>query len=388
MDPVKQRTFRHVEQLLGVGLLVLILAGCFVVLRPFISVILWATILCYATWPACEWLTQRLGGRRSLAALIMTALLVVLMALPVVLLGSSLASGIEHLARVVRRLRVEGLPDPPPWITRLPFAGDDLAERWADLARNADRTAALLNRLLSLFQGWLLRHGLHIGQGLTQVCLSVVVAFFFYRDGHVVARGVTNAAQRVVGEYTQHLIDVASKTVRGVVYGVLGTALAQGIMAAIGFSIADLPAPVFWALLVSLLSFLPVGPPLVWIGATVWLALQDSVGRAVFMAIWGLLGISGIDNIIRPFIISRNAKLSFLPVFLGVLGGVAAFGLIGIFIGPTLLAVGMSIAREFATAGRHAPAETPPAAAAAAPPLPPPGPAAGDVIAGSHPAAK
>jgi predicted PurR-regulated permease PerM len=150
------------------------------------------------------------------------------------------------------------------------------------------------------------------------------------------------------------LIALVGSTVRGVVYGVLGTALGQGIMAAIGFTIVGLPAPFFWALLVALLSFVPVGPPVIWCGATLWLVVQGDVGWAIFMAVWGLLGISGIDNILRPFLISRNAKLSFLPVMLGVLGGLLAFGLIGVFLGPTLLAVGMNMVKEFARGDRGA----------------------------------
>lgn len=381
MDPVKESAFRRAEQFLGVGMLGLILLGCFVVLRPFVSVILWSAILCFATWPACQWLVRRLHGRRGLAASIMTLALVVLVALPVTLVGSSLASSVEHLLGVLRRLGTEGLPTPPAWLTGLPWAGEYIAEHWSDLALNADRSAAILRKLLVLSQGWLIRNGLKVGQGIVQVCLSVVVAFFFYRDGHQVAQRVSEASKRVVGEYTQHLIEQVGSTVRGVVYGVLGTALGQGIMAAIGFTIVGLPAPLFWALLVAMLSFLPVGPPLIWTGATVWLAMQGSTGWAIFMGVWGLVGISGIDNFLRPYLISRNAKLSFLSVMLGVLGGLLAFGLIGVFLGPTLLAVGMNITKEFARGGRtepvaataraEVPAKTTPSGGAAS--APPPG---------------
>lgn len=360
MDPVKQRAFRYAEQLLGVGIIGLILSGCFVVLRPFVSVILWSTILCYATWPACEWLVQHLHGRRTLAAMIMTLILAALVALPITLLGSSLATSLEHLLAALRRINTEGLPTPPAWVNDLPYAGELINAHWSDLSLNADRSAAMLKHLLANSQGWLLRNSLHVAQGVVQVCLSVIVAFFFYRDGHQVARRVSAAVQRVVGEYTQHLIDVAGSTVRGVVYGILGTALGQGIMAAIGFSIAGVPAPIFWALLVSMLSFLPVGPPVIWVGATIWLLMQGATGWAIFMGLWGLIGISGIDNILRPLLISRNAKLSFLPVFLGVTGGVMAFGLIGVFLGPTLLAVGLSVAKEFAGGGHEeSPAKAP-----------------------------
>ncbi len=352
MDSVKERAFRKVEQILGVLLLGLILLGCLVVLRPFISVILWSAILCYATWPACEWLVRRLHGRRSAAAALMTLLLILLVALPVVLVGSSLATGVEHLLSVVRRFKAEGMPTPPEWLAGLPWIGDSIRANWPEMALSADRTTEVLRQVLTLSRGWLIRNSLQVGKGIVQVCLSMVVAYFFFRDGHQVARGVAGASNRVLGEYTQHLMALVGSTVRGVVYGLLGTALGQGIMAAIGFAIVDLPAPIFWALLVGLFSFIPVGPAVIWVGATVWLIVQGSVGWAIFMGLWGLIGISGIDNILRPFLISRNAKLSFLPVMLGVLGGLAAFGLIGVFLGPTLLAVGMNMAREFTNRNR------------------------------------
>jgi predicted PurR-regulated permease PerM len=366
IEPIKDRVFRHAEQMLGVGMLVLIVLGCIVVLRPFFSVILWSAILCYATWPACEWLVRHLNGRRGAAALAMTLLLVLLVALPVALVGYSLAGGVEHLLAVVRRINIEGIPTPPEWLISLPWVGERIESHWDELSLNAERTTELLRLALLHSRGWLLRNSLQVGQGILQVCLSVVVAFFFYRDGHQVARRVTEASNRIVGEYTPHLITLTGRTVRGVVYGLLGTALGQGIMAAIGFSITGVPAPFFWALVVALLSFLPFGPPIIWIGASCWLLVQGAIGPAVFMAVWGLIGISGIDNVLRPILISRNAKLSFLPVMLGVLGGLMAFGLIGVFLGPTLLAVGMNLAKEFGN-GRRGPTTEDAAISAVAP---------------------
>jgi predicted PurR-regulated permease PerM len=138
-----------------------------------------------------------------------------------------------------------------------------------------------------------------------------------------------------------------------VVYGVIGTALAQGIVAGIGFAIAGAPAPMLLALLTFFLSFLPFGPPIVWIGASIWLFAMGKTGWGIFMVLYGLLVISVVDNFIKPIIISRGSKLSFIVMFIGVLGGVTAFGFIGIFIGPTLLAVGFSLAHEILEQRRH-----------------------------------
>jgi predicted PurR-regulated permease PerM len=133
-----------------------------------------------------------------------------------------------------------------------------------------------------------------------------------------------------------------------VIYGIVGTGLAQGVAAAIGFLIAGVPGAPLLGFITFFLSIVPVGPPLLWIGATVWLFNQGQPGWAVFMAVWGFFVVSGIDNIVKPLLISRGTKLPFVLVLLGVLGGILAFGFIGIFLGPTLLAVGFNLARRWA----------------------------------------
>jgi predicted PurR-regulated permease PerM len=155
------------------------------------------------------------------------------------------------------------------------------------------------------------------------------------------------AFQRISGDYSQHLILVVTTTVRSVVYGVIGTALAQGIVSGIGFVIGGAPAPMLLALMTFLLSFLPFGPPIVWIGADIYLFAMGRTGAGIFVAVYGLIvPIILVDNVIKPYIISRGTKLSFIVMFIGILGGVAAFGFIGIFIGPTLLAIGFSLTQE------------------------------------------
>ena len=141
---------------------------------------------------------------------------------------------------------------------------------------------------------------------------------------------------------------MAGNTVRGVVYGILGTALVQAVLAGIGFLIAGVPGASVLALLTFFLSVLPVGPPLVWLPATLWLFHQGSTGWGVFMLIWGV-GVSSVDNFVKPWLISQGSEMPFLLIFFGVLGGALAFGFIGVFIGPTLLAVGYRLVEEWAS---------------------------------------
>ncbi|MHB1099772.1 MAG: AI-2E family transporter, partial [Burkholderiales bacterium] len=172
-------------------------------------------------------------------------------------------------------------------------------------------------------------------------------SFFVYRDGEALVRFLDRAAGRVVGEHAANVLDTVDNTIRGVMYGLLGTALAQGSVAAVGFLIAGVPAALLLGVATAILSLLPVGPPLIWGGVAIWLFYQGSMGWGIFMLLWGIL-ISGVDNVVKPMLISRGSNLPFILVLFGVMGGLAAFGFVGIFLGPTLLAVGFGLVRNWA----------------------------------------
>ena len=214
------------------------------------------------------------------------------------------------------------------------------------LAQSAEPALERLTPWLKEAGAWLLRNSLYFAHGVLQLALSVLIAFFLYRDGEGVVVGLRVVFQRISGDYAQHLIDVAKVTVRSVVYGVLGTALAQGVLAGLGFFIAGVPSPVLLGLFTFCLSFIPVGPPIIWIGAAIWLFSQDRTAWGIFMLAYGFFGISSVDNFIRPYIISRGSALPFIVMFIGVVGGIVTFGFIGVFIGPTLLTVGYSLVKE------------------------------------------
>jgi predicted PurR-regulated permease PerM len=199
--------------------------------------------------------------------------------------------------------------------------------------------------------------GRMVGRGVLDMGLSVFLAFFFFLHGEALARRLRIALERLTGVRATHLLGIMHDTVSGVIYGILGTGLAQGVLAAIGFVIAGVPGAVLLGGATFFLSVVPVGPPLVWGGAAIWLFQQGQPGWAVFVAIWGFFVVSTVDNVIKPFIISRGANLPFAIVFLGVLGGVLAFGVIGAFLGPTLLAVGYRLSTEWTTEAAAPPAE-------------------------------
>ena len=339
-----QDRIEHIAQIAAVVVLVL---GCLMVLRPFVTAMLWAGILCFSTWPAFLWLRERLGGRRGLAALCMTLVLVSFLVVPLIAVGATLADDLTALVQYIRALASGGLPEPPAWLSGLPLVGETLNSYWVEFAESREKLVEFLQSIVIPVRNFLLKGGLSIGEGIVQLSLSVFIAFFFFRDGEALVKTLRSGMDRIAGTRTEQLVATVGATTRGVVYGILGTAAVQGALAFIGFVIAQVPGAVFLGLLTFLLALVPMGVPLVWLPVTVWLFYQGAIGWGIFMALWGFFVISGVDNVVKPYLISRGTKLSFLPVFLGVIGGILAFGFIGIFIGPTLLAVGYSLAREW-----------------------------------------
>ena len=338
---------RIADRVLAVLSLTLLGIGCLFVLWPFLTSLAWAAILVSSSWGAFYRLDRLLGGRRALSASLMTLLVTVVVLMPVVTLSVALSDNIAELGRSIGELVREGLPDAPSWLARLPLVGGALLNYWLQFAHNGDRLIEELTKLAEPAQDFALGAGRLAGRGVIDVALSVFLAFFLYLHGEALARRVLFALERLSGARAVYLLELTRGTVSGVIYGVLGTALAQGVLASIGLAIAGVPGAVLLGAATFLLSVVPVGPPLVWGGAAFWLFQQGDPMWAVFMASWGFFVVSTVDNFIKPFIISRGAKLPFAVVFLGVLGGVLAFGVIGAFLGPALLAVGFRLMNEW-----------------------------------------
>jgi predicted PurR-regulated permease PerM len=346
------------EQNLGWILLALLLGGCLLVMRPFFSALLWAGVLSFSSWPLYRRLLKVLGGRRTLAALLMTLGMICVILLPFVVVGFTLADNVQQLTTATRRWVDAGPPAPPAWLARVPVIGQPTTDTWQSLAADSAALLEEAKRFIEPVGSWLLKAGLKLGGGLLELALSILVTFFLLRNGLAVADRLTVSVGRIAGERGKHLLEVAGNTVRGVVYGILGTALVQAVMAGIGFLIAGVPGAALLALLTFFLSVVPVGPPLVWLPAALWLFHQGSTGWGLFMVVWGM-GVSTVDNFVKPWLISQGSAMPFLLIFFGVVGGALTFGFIGVFIGPTLLAVGYRLVEEWVSANRRASPEQP-----------------------------
>ena len=399
-EAARQNRFK-VEPWLGGIALLLLLIGCVVVLKPFLSSLMWAVILAYSLYPLQRRFTLWFRGSRTLAACFVTLTLTLILAGPVLLIGLRLVEDGRAFAAATKNWFLTAPQKTPEWIVELPVIGEEISAYWTGFSddRNrwiedlekastagkhsvpngklaveakddtpikgvdtdalayakaeeakemSEKLVALLGRSLGVAQKALVTAGLAVGQGVTQVILSAFLAFFFLRNETALSDRLKVGVERLAGARGKHLLKIAGDTVRGVVYGVLGTALIQSVNAVIGLTIAGVPGAVFLGVVTFFLAvILPFGPPIVWIPATLWLFAQDQPGWGVFMALWGLLGISSVDNVVRPLIISQETKMPFVLIFCGVIGGALAFGLVGLFLGPTMLAVAYRLIDEW-----------------------------------------
>ena len=336
------------ERLLMGLLLAGIAIGCGFVLQPFFSAILWGGILVFTTWPVFEWIRSRARIGRTGAALVMVLLTALLLVLPLAVAAPAGSDDVAQLRASAERLLEGGLPSAPDWLFRLPLLGPSFADYWNSWAADLGVMADFFRPYFGMIAENGLTLLLGIATGVLQFLLALFIAFFFWLYGNRIGVFLKAILRRIAGAYAERLIVVTGQVIRGTVYGLLGTALVQGLLTAFGLWLAGVPRPVLLGAIAGFLSVLPIGAPLVWIPSAIWLASTGHMGWAIFLSVYGVGAISGADSVIRPYFISRGAQLPFLLTVLGVMGGALAFGLLGVFVGPVLLGVGFTLVAEFA----------------------------------------
>ncbi|WP_303786700.1 AI-2E family transporter [Azovibrio restrictus] len=327
------------KTLARISLIALLILGCLYVLYPFLAAVLFAAVVCITTWPAYAWLHGRLGGRDILAASLMTVLLILGMVVPTIFLAAGLGDAVHLLVEKIRPWLHGGIGEPPAWLVGLPVVGEQIVAYWHRLAESREELMNLLRQAYEPVRTMAFSSIGLVGNGILQLVLVIFIGFFLYRDGEAIANRLGDAARRLGGDLGVEMLQLSRNTVTGVMIGIVGTAMAQAVVALLGFWIAGVPGAILLASATFFLSMIPVGPPLIWGGAAFWLYDQGEMGWAIFMAIYGLVVISSVDNFVKPILISRSASLPILLIALGVFGGILAFGFIGIFLGPTLLAL-------------------------------------------------
>ena len=337
---------KHILQFFQLAAIAIVLISCYLVIQPFIPAILFAMVVCISTWPLYLRLRSVLWENPTLASLLMVTLLIMLVIIPSALLAVSLADNVTATFDTIKVFLEHGPIELPVWLKEMPLFGERLNSYWQGLTSGGKEAVMLFKELLEPVRNFLLNLGNVIGQSLLQMVFAAFIGFFFYRDGEVLIQALRNGmAKLLAGSFGAEPLAMIHQTVTGVVHGIFGAALAQAIAASIGFFIAGVPGAFLLGAATFFLAMIPMGPTLIWGGASVWFLYQESYGWAIFMVLWGVLVISSIDNFVRPYLISRGSSLSFLLTFLGVTGGIVAYGFIGIFIGPPILAVGIMLAQ-------------------------------------------
>ena len=338
--------FDVIFRLIGAGIIVV---GIYLVLQPFLSALLVAGVLAIATWPLYQRLHDRMGGRATWSAALMMLLILVLVVIPIAFLAASAADQLPGLSAMVKQWFTGGL-HVPEQLKSIPVVGDRIYDQVTLLVGDKAQLAAIGQRLLEPAGKLSVAIVKTLGDGILQLLLVTFIVFFYYRDGHRVADVIGRISGRISGEMSVEVLDIIVGTTRSVFIGIVGTAAAQAIAALIGFLIAGVPAAFLLSVGTFVLSVVPMGPVLLWGGAAVWLYLQGETGWAIFMVVWGAVVISSIDNFVKPLLIARGSTLSLALIFLGVLGGVIAFGFIGVILGPVLLALGIALGRKWISA--------------------------------------
>lgn len=336
-----------INRLILLTLLIGLLSLSYQVLAFFISPVLWASILAYVTWPLYRRLRQQLNDRHNLSAMLMVFGFILVIGVPVMIGLFILQQEARMLYVHLQTQLLSGQFSIPDLITKLPLIGEQIKQLIADL--NADPDQIMLE-IRQWFQSHL-AYGKQIvnevSRNLARLSFALLTLFFMYRDGDRVLIQVKAALHKVLDSRSESYLQAIGQTTQAVVYGIGLTALAQAILAGLGYWVAGAPSPILLTLMTFVIALIPFGTPFAWGAVSIWLFSQGQTVPALGLAAWGIFVVSWIDNIIRPMVISGATKVPFILIMFGVLGGLTAFGMIGLFIGPVILAVLLAVWREW-----------------------------------------
>jgi predicted PurR-regulated permease PerM len=320
----------------------------FIVLTPFLIPLAWAGVLSYASWPIATRVHRWCNGRDTLAASITTVFAAVTLFVPLIWLVWLAQKEIANVYPALQAFLATPLQ--PDLLKNLPglnnFLGDWLVQQMQIFTNPQGLSAAI--------KAWLATHvndvatlAGGIGKNLVKLIFVVIILFFFYRDGARIIAELRHVLAKFIGPQAHDYVHAAGITTRAVVYGVLLTALVQGVAAGLGYWVAGLSSPVIFGVITAMLALIPFCTPIAWGSAGLWLLIQGQTAEAIGVWIWGAAVVSQLDNVLRPIFISSVSPIPFLLVLFGVLGGLLAFGLVGLFIGPIVLAVAWAVWREW-----------------------------------------
>ncbi len=342
-----QRYAPALQKVLLFGLIFILFYLSFQVLKYFIVPVLWAAIIAYITWPLYHSVQKLCGPRPTLSATIMISMVVLVVGIPLTFAIFMLQHEGRNLFYELQRQVFSGHLDVPQFIRDLPIIGKEVTRTLKEI--NTDPNSIVQN-----VTGWFQSHLSYgrlvlseISKNIFKLCFAVMSLFFFYRDGQTILNQVSKALEMVIGLRIHHYLDTISETTRAVVYGVGLTAIAQALLAGLSYFVAGMPNPMVLTIVTFIFALIPFGPPVAYSAVSLWLFFQGQTIEAIGVMVWGVCVVSTADNVIRPLVISGATQIPFLLIMFGVLGGLASFGMVGLFVGPVILAVLLAIWREW-----------------------------------------
>lgn len=325
----------------------LLLVGSFWTLLPFLGSLVWATTIVIATWPIMSKVEHMIGGRRTPAVAIMTLFVLLAFVVPFTFAILTVLDAADRSPAVLRDFLVNGLGPPPSWIANMPIVGERVGERWAEIsAGGPEALVAFVKPYSRAIAAWALAATGGVGIIFIHVLLIVVLVAILYARGEVAARGILAFANRLGGDRGAETAWLASKAIRSVALGVIVTALVQSVLAGLGLWLADVPHSALLTAAVFILGVAQLGPLPILAPAVAWLYWAGSPITATILLIWSIPVIA-LDNVLRPILIRRGVQLPLLLIIAGVIGGLIGFGVMGLFIGPVLLAATYTLAKAW-----------------------------------------
>ena len=342
-----QRYAPALQKVLLFGLIFILFYLSFQVLKYFIVPVLWAAIIAYITWPLYHSVQKLCGPRPTLSATLMISMVVLVVGIPLTFAIFMLQHEGRNLFYELQKQVFSGHLDVPQFIRDLPIIGKEVTRTLKEI--NTDPNSIIQN-----ISGWFQSHLNYgrlvlseISKNIFKLCFAVMSLFFFYRDGQTILNQVSKALEMVIGPRIHHYLDTISETTRAVVYGVGLTAIAQALLAGLSYFVAGVPNPMVLTIVTFIFALIPFGPPVAYSAVSLWLFSQGQTIEAIGVMAWGVCVVSTADNVIRPLVISGATQIPFLLIMFGVLGGLASFGMVGLFVGPVILAVLLAIWREW-----------------------------------------
>lgn len=337
-----------------------LIGGSLWVLQPFLGALIWAVMIVIATWPIMLKLQSLLGGRRGAAVGVMTVALLAALVVPLVWLAQAALERAGDVPALATKIADARLPPPPQWLGNVPVVGDRALEIWDRVAsQRVDELLAKAAPYVREVVTWFGRQAGSIGLVLVQFVLTVVLCAVLYSGGESWAAWTRRFSRRLAGDRGDRVTVLAAQAIRGVALGVVVTAILQSVLGGIGLAIAGVPFASALTAVMFVLCIAQIGPILVLLAATAWVYSQAGAGWGTFLLVWSLV-VGLMDNFVRPALIKRGADLPFLLIFSGVVGGLVAFGIVGIFVGPVVLAVAYTLLSDWVEEEGGVPAEPAP----------------------------